>query len=420
MNKLKTILKSLYSNQACIDARKYPWYFAVIVFILAVFLPWIPGLSKGYTANTAALMTSTGNYELDKGFKQVLVSDYFKNGITVKSSEGKYILYYDLNEYSSGEAGAFAEEYNGTNAKALYKGTFSDISGGSSNISSTTAYSKEYSNKVYDYYFDNISVSTTGSMDFPATSSTSSSIEYENTGRTTYLEAFYIPELSLDDEKYSMWLNNFVTSVILNIGSDGKANSYPHSYTIWAKDFVMIAVYPLKSSKSSLSVAGSYTGIINDGFDGETIADGTTLYSYLAKDQGNDVLKIYEKGLSVYFNHAGRPRYLKSVWTQVGILSAIVAGSVLVCAVLLFLFSKSKSSIYRDSTNFWNAIAEGCYMMLTPSLIGMIFGFFSSQYVMVALIGAILFRTVFARSKICPPPMDNGNGGNKPLYQARS
>ena len=59
-------------------------------------------------------------------------------------------------------------------------------------------------------------------------------------------------------------------------------------------------------------------------------------------------------------------------------------------------------------------------MMLTPSLIGMIFGFFSSQYVMVALIGAILFRTVFARSKICPPPMDNGNGGNKPLYQARS
>lgn len=420
MNKLKTILKSLYSNQACIDARKFPWYLAVIVFILSVFLPWIPGLSKGYTANTAALMTSTNNYELDKGFKQVLVSDYFKNGITVKSENGKYILSYNLDDYASQAAGAFAEEYNGTNAKALYKGEFHDISGGSDNISSTTAYSKQFSNSTHPYYFDGISVSTTGSMDFPATSSTSSSVEYENTGRTTYLEAFYVPDLSQSDEKYSLWLNNFVTSVILNIGSDGKANSYPHSYTIWGKDFIMIAVYPLKSTKSSLSVAGSYTGIINDGFNGEEIADGTTLYSYLSKDQGNDVLKIYEKGLSVYLDHAGRPRYLSSVWTQIGILSAIVGGSVLVCAILLFVFSKSKSSIYRDSTNVWNAIAEACYMMLTPSLIGMIFGFFSSQYVMVALIGCILFRTVFARNKICPPPMDNGNGGNKPLYQARS
>lgn len=428
MKTIGLIFRSLYSNQAVIDSRKNKWYVALCIFVLSIFLPWIPSLSKGYTSNTASFLLATQNYDIDKGFKATLNSDYFKNGVLIKKdSEGSYYFDYKFSNSDFSEVDSdFDNEYNGTNSKALYKGKFADETSSQtsdfSHLRFPTSYCTSFSHLAYEYYFDNISVTTSDAIEAPSTSTSSStssdSVEYE-TGINVFMENFYIPQLSMKTENYSKFLNNFVASVMLEMKKDEtKANRYPHSYTIWAKDFVMVAVYPLRASKSSIQVAASYSGDINSGFDGATIEEGTSFYKYLSNDGELDISKVYQDSLVNYFHQAGRPAYIRSVWVNIGILSAIVAGCVLVASLLLLWFNKKKTSVYRDS-NYWNCLNEAIYFSLTPSLIGMIFGFFNAQMVNVIIIGANLMRVVFSMNRICPPPMDNG-GGNKPLYEARS
>ena len=441
MKKIATIFKSMISNQAVIDSRKNPWWIALIMAVLAIFLPWIPSLSTGYTANTAAVLTTSMNYEIDKGFKSVLQSNYFQNGITIKAdSEGKYYLDYNFDDsmYTVASTAAdYENEYNGTNAKELVKSTFTDVKTANDSLEyykKTTSFStklsdlKGSSNDGFDYYYDCISVENTNtitpsektSSSTTTTTSTGTVVTYENSGRTTYLQNYYIPELSSTMSNYSQWLSNFASSAILNMSSasSSTSNRYPHSYAIWAKDFVLLAVYPIKSTTSSISVAGSYSGTINDGFKNEQGLEGTKFYTYLAGSE-TDVTKIYSGKFATYLHEAGRPAYLRSVWVNIGIISAVAAGSILVASLLLFFFHKRRTSIYRDA-NYFHTLNEACYLALTPSLIAMIVGFFNAQYVFVILVGAVLMRTVFSMSKICPPPTDSGNGSNKPLYQARS
>lgn len=424
MKQLLLILKGLFSNQAAIDCRKNKWYFTLITFIMTIFLPWIPLLSTGYTANTASLFTKTAstNYDIDKGFKATINKDYFKEGITIKKdANGKYYFAYDFsNQYSEGSEN-YDNEYNGTNTKELFKSSFSDVSTGTNHVTSSTAYVKNYTNMTLDYYFDCISVSTADVID-PASatsSSTSSSTTYENNGYTYFLENFYIPDLSNTESNYIQYLNNFVSSVLLNIDSAGSAQAYPHSYAIWGKDFILVAVYPLKSSKSTLSVSGSYSGSINDGFNNVDVADGTTFYKYISESGKLSITETYTKGFAEFLNQAGKPAYLRSTWTNIGILSAVIAGTILVGSLVLLFFVKRRTSIYRDS-NYFHCLTSAVHFTTTGSIFGFILGFFASNYVYFALVGATLIRIVFSLNRICPPAENNGQGGSKPLYQARS
>lgn len=436
MKKISTIFKSMISNQAVIDCRKNPWWIGLIMAILTIFLPWIPSLSAGYTANTASALTSSMNYDIDKGFKSVLNSDYFQKGITIKKDgEGKYYLDYNFADMyvEATSSSDYENEYNGTNEKALVKSTFSDVKTANDALEyykKTTSYSTKLSdlkgpnNGGFDYYYDCVSVETTNTIT-PSTNTstatpTDTSVVYENSGRDVFLQSYYIPDLSSSMTNYSQWLSNFASSVILNMTSISAdtSNRFPHSYAIWAKDFVAIAYYPIKSTKSSIGAAGSYSGTLNDGFASEQGLEEKNFYSYLAGEE-KDVTKIYSGKFATFLHEAGRPAYLRSVWINIGILSAVAAGSILVASLLLFFFHKRRTSIYRD-VNYFHALNEACYLSFTPALITMIVGFFSAKYVYMILVGAVLMRTVFSMSKICPPPTDDGNGSNKPLYQARS
>ncbi|MDD7329314.1 MAG: hypothetical protein PUG97_06135, partial [bacterium] len=69
----------------------------------------------------------------------------------------------------------------------------------------------------------------------------------------------------------------------------------------------------------------------------------------------------------------------------------------------------------RES-NYFHAINVAVSMGLCPSIIGMIFGFFSAQMVTMIIVAANLVRGVYVMNKICPPPTASGA---KPVYQAR-
>lgn len=418
MKKLLNILKTLFSNQAVIDARSSKWFIPAIIFVLALFLPWIPTLSQGYTADCAALFLASGNQEIDKGIRYMMKEDYFKSSILVQKDGKGYYL--DMNfaekDYSLPEEFSYDEEYRGVNTKALYKGNYNDLAG----IASPAIPNDRITSKQYDYYYDSIGVETTNVIDKSdmSTTSTPSSVVYEDIGRNTYLQVYFFPALSSTDDKAAQYIANFTYSVIFNIGADKKSVNFPHSYAIFGKDFINLAVYPLKSSRNNTQYSGAYSGDIRCGFNGKDCEPGTSLYNYLTENGTKEIDVAYKENFHKFAHEAGRPAYLKSVWFNVLFVSIAVTGSILVATVALIIINRRKVSLYRD-TKWYQSLTEAILFSLTPAIIGMVIGFFNATYSIVAVAVCVLMRVFFVMSRICPPQENAGNS-NKPLYQARS
>lgn len=410
MDNLKYCWQILYKNQAVVDGRKKPWYLSAILFVLGIFLTWIPIMSKGYTADNAAILTSSSNQEIDKGFNQIFQESYFRN-LKFKSSNNEVSLTMEgLDDYASSDAGAYSNEYNGTNGKALAKGTFNDTATSTiTNVSNFTG---------VNYYFDCISVDNSTVINKGSTSSTSSSVTYEDNGRTTYLEAFYFPTFDMTQDKSTTFRTNFISRIILDLDSSNTPQNYPHSYVIFFPNEIDMVVYSTKSAKSNSSV-GSYSGSIRSAITPETASKYSSLYSYIyTADDGstNTITKAYSKFHD--FMARGATAYaIHTVWVNIGLVTAATVATELLVAVVLIIMHKRKTSTSRD-TNFWETCKEAVAVAFSPCVIGMCIGFLNFSYELTAIIGCIVLRLVWMSSKICPPATSSGD--NKPLYQARS
>lgn len=410
-----TIFKSLYSNQAAIESRKRPWYWFLVITVLSVFLVWIPRLTSGYKSNAAGALAATSNYEVTKALKHVInEEDYFKSIKVAESSDGKLVLDRDsLSGYgaSSPEATWNTEYCLQNNIKPLFRGNYND-----SSAQDASAYIKNFTNKSYEYYFDCIGVKNTGNRNKPSVSQSSASttVEYE-TEQTTFLEAYYFPKLSSSEENYSVYLNNFISSVILDRDKDGKLGRYPHSFLLLGQDFRNVGFFALQTTKSVTQRSATYQGNVSEGLEGIGAKKGDTFYAAIRKDYSN-INDIYDKGFVSFAHASGRKATIQSTWLNIAMASGIVGGLILLGALILFLRHRRKVSAYRD-TNFYHALKESAARTFTPSLIARILGFMSPQYRYRVLIAGVLRRIVFANNKICPPR--NTQSDNKPLYQAR-
>lgn len=422
-----TILKGLFSNQACLDSRKTPFYFQIIVFLLSIVITWIPLLSTGYTKDNASILTASGNAEIDKGFKAVLQKDYFKS---IKIKEGNAELVYDLDSYSNydaeGETDAYTKEYTGTNDKELAKGTFVDNTTGSVDVGivnpgkvyTDTTYVTKPTNLQFSFYYDVMHIESSQTIENTVSSTSTSTTLPEDNGYTTYLQAFYIPSISYHDADFAQALVNFQASVILGMDNASTMTKYPHSYAIFTKDSIHISIYALSSYYTN-SLLGSYTGYLDNGFKSEEnlVNDGSlTFYNYLT-DNGSvtKINDIYTK-FHDFLDSCIRSLAIQTVWFNVLIISAVYVGSVLIAAVILLIMHKRKSSIVRD-VNYFDTLKEAIIFALTPVLLSLL-GFMSTTYGYVALVGALLVRVIWSMNKLLPA-VDNTNQ-NKPLYQARS
>ncbi|MFA6829229.1 MAG: hypothetical protein WCR67_00760 [Bacilli bacterium] len=424
---LKLLGKGIISNQACIDSGKSPWYLSVIVFLLSLVLACIPLLSKGYTSNNATVFNASGNAEIDRGFKTVIASDYFKK-FNIKSSDMTLDMTgLDTMSDVLTSSTAIKDEYDGKNADyELAKGKFIDtVNGTDANFqgqlyaSKTTTVTTEFTNKSAVFYYDCIHLPSDGTIDNPtststSTTSTSSSAEYENNGYTTYLMTYYLPTVSTEDDKYALFLNNFISTVILAYTSEGSITNYPHSFTLVTKDYIYLYVYALKSAVSNSAIA-TFGGNLRDGFSMDSsITSDTSLYAYLFSTDG-DITSAYDKFM-VLMNNSTRAAAITSLWINCGYLAAIYAGTILVAAAVLLYMHKRKTSINRD-VNFLNTLFEAIAFGFIPAVLALILGFFNFTYAVMAIIGGVLIRIVWSSSKLTPPVAASED---KPLYQARS
>ncbi len=413
---LKNIFKSLYSNQAALDNRKMKWYVTLAMFVLAVFLPWIPTLSTGYKTNGGATFSSKSNYEVSTALKHVISEeDYFKT-ITIAEKDGVRTL--DLSglnnesfygDKSSDDKYNWTNELNGTSDKALYRSTYVDkINDGAGN------YVKTATDLEKIYYFDSIGA------DITVTNTTKNSDGTENTTKTTerriYLELYMFPELSRNDENVSLYLSNFVSSVILYQDLNGVNHNVPHSYMLLLKDYMLVSYYPFTATTSTTSASGSYVGKLDLGLAKMNLNGSTTLYDFILNKGELNIQDGFTTNFVSLANESARDYTIHSTWMSVLTLTIAGAASILVSSILVIIFFKRKSSIYRES-NYFHAINTSVNMSITPALLSMIFGFFASNYSMMIIIGANLIRAVFIMNRICPPTTADTS---KPVYQARS
>lgn len=427
MDNVKFIFKSLVKNQEVLDHRKMPWYFALLFFVLGIFLPWIPNLYKGYTTDSSAFISQQANFEIDKGLS-MMAQSVAADTIEIQKDGEVYTLdmsplenpAFEENNVNMSNA-SYDEEYNGTSDKSLAKACFNDGASVSSDFAGQVftpnkyVEASGYSGEAHVFYFDALKTDAELINPAPFTSSSSSgtSVTYEDNGNTYFLLAYYIPTLDTTTEKGRRFLSDFVASVILDIKEDGTAiQNYPHSYIIFSEDSVHLVTYPIRSALTN-SYGTEYSGVFNDAVASVAPTDGTTLHAFFYRDSATNEQAL--TNIKTFFNAGQRESVINQTWFNCGILSAVYAGLVLVASGILIFLQKRKRSVYKDAT-YWQALKESLCLALMPAILGTALGFLSFEYGIAFLILGVLFRVIWMNSKIAPvKPSDN-----KPLYQARS
>lgn len=415
---VKNIFKSLFSNQAALDNRKMKWYVTLIMFVLAIFLPWIPTLSTGYRSNGGAIFANKNNFEVSTALKHVIAEeDYFKT-IKINNKDGAYSL--DMNglndEAFYGDSTKdskynWTNELNGTSDKALFKSSYVDENG-----NGASPYIKNPTDLKRDYYFDSIGADVTVTKTEKASDSAGTTTTTTTVERRVYLELYMIPGLSRNDANAINYLTNFTTTVILNKDLNGVNHNIPHSYMILLQDYMKVYFYPFTATTATVAASGSYAGKLDEGFAKVDLNGATTLYDFMLSKGELNIQDGFTKNFIALTDGAAREYTIYATWMQVLTLTIAGAASILICTLLIFIFFKRKTSIYRDS-NFFHAINTAVNMSITPALLSMLFGFFTSNYSMMAIIGCNLIRAVFVMNRICPPQTADTS---KPVYQARS
>lgn len=434
MGNISYLLKSLYSNQVILEGRKKPWYFTLLFFVLGIFLPWIPNLSNGYTSDSSTFISSSQNFEIDKGLLMLAKEASFNQATIGKNGE-EYFL--DMSGFSDPDFQAkyvdttstsYRNEYDGDNvSKELALGYYCDSSTTVGDAEGQVFHANEYvtvtnkteTNLSQAFYFDALLLDRDEYPTItPAPSTSSSSTgsdqpQYEDNGKTYFLLAYYFPGLDTREGKNGQLLVNFIYSVILNAKTDGTGvQNYPHSYIIFTEDSFSLVTYPLQSTLTSGYGVSYMYGSFNDAVSEQEPSVGTGLQSFLGRDNASDEQLL--TNIKVFFNAGHRANTIRTTWINCGILSAVYAGLVLVSSAIVIFLVKRKSSVYRE-TNYWEALKISVTLAFTPAVIAMAVGFMSFEYGIGGLVLCVLFRVIWMNGKICPPTKTD----DKPLYQAR-
>lgn len=415
MNTIKYLFQTLYKNQTVIDGRKKPWYISFVFFILGFFMMWVPILSKGYTTYCASALFNTSsstNSQLDKAMLEVFDSNYFKT-ITFKKNTktGQMNLNLSLDLLASDSISTLSEgiktqndiEYKGTNDKELLASKFSFTEDGC-----------DYS---FNYYYDVISEPISTHYSKPTNTS---SVTYEDPSNTNnrviLLQAYYL-DLN-DDYSENIALTEFIKKNILNLDSTEKQmNNFPHSFIIFSTNRIYLNIYSLRSAKTNNPLT-AYQGYISEAVTDDL--ENKTLYS-LITDNLPATANLKEKNDATYqsfadFLHSlAFKNNINTVWFNIGIISTIYVGTILLSSGILIFMHKRKGSTSKD-TNYFEALKEAMTLSFTPSIIGLAMGFYNFSFEITLFVMAVLFRVFFMYSKIVPPSY---GASNKPLYQAR-
>lgn len=322
----KQLLRTLFSNDACVDKRESHWWSAIIVGLVSIMIAVAPYSYYNWKTKGGDFLT-----EPTYGIKEGLI--------------------------------AFAEDASKKSDLAMDVNT-------ASNTLEVTGWAVAYPTGHYDYSatFEKETVVTTVDS-----SGISSSISYDKTTVTEVRFSVYYINASGDDFKTDY-------KNILG-GADANGNTtYSVSTIFFGNDCFYATKKPSGTSSTTAAMIGKYDDFKN-GFSIKDLAKqdiNGKAYSISgdAVTEANYTSYFTQAtaAWTDFFTGAYSSTSYANGWLGTGIAWAIDVGLVFLMGLMLFLMTRGKSNPYRIYT-FWQSQKMGYWATLSPALLAMIIGF---------------------------------------------
>ena len=357
MKHLKLLFRSLIKNDACLTGGKYyPWWVAVIFFILSTAISLVPTIVSLYTVDAGVTITQAA-FETDKGFDQALKAMAIDN--------------IDLTFYNQHTVENFNEQLDaeGEPIKAYAK--------------LTTDWQNVDDQGVKMPYVIKQKVITTYEK-----------VETEKDGNkvttiTKEEKEIDIFKLYVLDDVVAADMSKKVNAVLQGLnpyvldeqeGIDKNKNNV--SFAIFGKESFVWFKY---NSNRNASIEEGYSPVGQ--FSG-TYRDIASVKSLLELSQ--PTLTETVNKTAVFLNEGYNEIKLNNAAIQIGIYTAINAGIILLMGFILWLMTRGKNNPFR-CYKFIETMKISAWTSFTPAILALIFGFIMGGNSMAGFMFVLMF-----------------------------
>lgn len=372
----KLLLRTLFKNDACVEARKLPWYIAALIFVLSVGLSVIPPVVQLATEKGSTLLTGQ-SYSFDNGIRSFThFLDEKDINIVVRNAQddttGKWTT-----PTLSFDSDASKDNWNANTIP--YIETVKDAQGNVVLDDDGKPKTREYK---YFEYKQNI----------------------QDKKDVVRLRVFVIEDdpASLSDASlaYQFFYSNEQFGVKMN-NKDSLPDGYtPASLMVLGTHEVYIALYgPNPASNTSYSgtpFRGDY--IRMDGGSGDEV--DLNLRHFLTVN--NEEVNPEDSFWVTFLDRAYSYTRMTTALSMLALLSGLFAIIILIFGFTLWLMTRGKRNPNRD-IRVHETMKISCFASLTPALLSLIFGFIIPSFSSFLFIGLNSIRLMWLSMKSLRP-----------------
>ena len=339
---LKTGFGTLLSNQCCVDAGKsLPWWIAIILGLVATFIPVIPVMVSISKTNGETFIASTYNYSFDKN--ATIANVQLKNkGVDFLVDEDHYLTYYENNEAKVDQPTTRLTEYINplTNQFDIVTYWLADTED-----QNVDAQYKEIIAKAY------VLGSTTEQSD----------ADPEGTG-------YYIPT-------YLFYYKGGNALYLAKANSTASASKF-------TGDFI-------NTEANTKLVTRMLT------------VEGATVPTEVSDISSELIAGVYEN-YKAFYNESYKDIQTKSLIYSTFIYWGIYLGLTLFLGLLIFLLTRGKRN-FNNYLKWWQCMSIAGWASFTPGVLAMILGFIMTNYAIMFFILLMGVRTMWLSMKQLSP-----------------
>lgn len=358
MKNVKLFLKSLFSNNACIEGGRHkPWYAAIIIFFLSIIVSIVPIFVQTIQKTGSDFVKSrTYSYEIGaQRFVETLDQKELK--LVVREFEGS--KYLDVNQ----------EEWD-----KAFEATV------------------ELQNHTYHVF------------------------QHKNAEDIVDFEVYYLSEFNNTN------LNEIISSVKGTDEKTGetKWNKRSSTFIALGKEAFLSYEYALNNTNPQGNVLGDYKNL-DDGFDLTSMArvkvDDTEL-SVKAGNVNADNYGTYKNGVwsnwKTFFDKGFLYNRYQNTWRMTLLMFGVNAGITIFMGLMIWVLTRGKNNPYRIYT-IMECQFISAWTAVTPAILALAFGFLLAQFAQVIYPLLLGVRIMWLSMKSLRPaygtysdPKDNG------------
>ena len=177
--------------------------------------------------------------------------------------------------------------------------------------------------------------------------------------------------------------------------AEGK-KEYPSSYLIFGKQFLRYR--KRTSAKTFAALNGRYDRLEGVSFTKFAIDQDTAGLSPLSTKYLENARKL----LTDVINRSYETDKIAGTWQYTGIFAGIDAGLIILFGLLMFIMTRGKKNPFRIYT-FWETQKMAYFASFTPAILGMILGFWLTQYAFIFFMFAYGMRMMWMSMRSLRP-----------------